>query len=101
MTGENEQLRANNKELLDDIPRPDKLTQNRPTKQFETHLGLDGAGVRQTLRSNLHSFGVWTPHPEKKGAKDLVWRVQKHFGYGRAVQSNPDAEPILKKAGSL
>lgn len=98
---ENEQLRANQKELLDDVPRPDKLTQNRPATQFETHLGLDGADLRQTLPSNLHSFGVWTPHPAKKEAKDLVWRVQKHFGYGRAVERKPDTEPIFKKGMSF
>lgn len=100
----NEQRQKNGKELLDQVARPEKLTSPRPSREFETLLGLEQGNLRAALPSNLHSFGVWTPHPAKRGAKDLVWRVQRNFGYGTA---RPDAlpgqvtHPVFKKPPSL
>ena len=41
------------------------------------------------------------PEEPKKEAKDLVWRVQKHFGYGPATPLKPNAKPIFRRAASL
>jgi hypothetical protein len=62
---ENKILRASKKPVLNKVPRPDDLTPNCPTMQ--SRLGLKEAKLENTLPRNLHSFGVWTPHPKKKG----------------------------------
>lgn len=59
-----------------------------PTRQlYKVQSGLACGDLKTTLPQHLRSFGVWTPHAQKKGAKgatDMVWRLQRHFGYGPA-----------------
>jgi len=67
------------------LPRPDNLEENRPLPAFETHFDLDTNGLQDALPKHLRSYGVWTDKPTRKNAKDneRVWRVERHFGYGR------------------
>jgi hypothetical protein len=82
---------------LDAIARPDKLSHSRPAKSFEVHIGLEVARLHDTLPDHLQSFGVWTPHPAKRGAKERVWRAERNFGYGQAGAPKENEGATLKK----
>lgn len=67
-------------------PRPDDLPKTRPSSPaYDAILGLDDEELDElveTLPTHLRSYGVWIDQPSRKGAKDRVWRVERHFGYG-------------------
>ena len=67
------------------LPRPDDLAEDRPSPIFATRLDIDTQRLKSTLPGHLRSYGVWTEQPARKGAKDRVWRVERHFGYGPTV----------------
>jgi hypothetical protein len=92
---ENEELAKEKKPQLDDVLRPADLEESRPDEKI--FLGLDAEELQSNLPRHLHSFGVWTPHPARKGSKDLVWRTQTHFGYGEPDSAIATAPPVFKK----
>src|SRR5436190_13303466 len=69
---ENATRAANGEPPLAAVARPDKLDQSRPDIPFEVQSGLEVAGLHDSLPGHLHSYGVWTPHPAKKGATEKV-----------------------------
>jgi hypothetical protein len=85
---ENKKRKATNKKRL---ARPEDHPVKRPPRIFGTSLALDSKNLRKDLYTHLHSYGVWTPQPVKKGSKELVWRISKdhHFGYGATDQRTP------------
>ena len=84
-----------------EMPWPEGMPLGRPPALYDACLGLDDTGLAQALPKPLHSFGVWTPHPVRKGNKDAAaWRVQKHFGYGPADGQLPGAQ-VFRQAASL
>src|ERR1035437_7656805 len=51
---------------------------------YRTKLDLDTRHLERTLPQHLRSYGVWVPQPARKGSRDLVWRIERDFGYGSA-----------------
>jgi hypothetical protein len=54
----------------------------RPAPVFDVRCAFKDTGLERALPRHLHSYGVWTDHPVRKGAKERVWRADRHFGYG-------------------
>lgn len=80
--------------------RPDDHPEFRPNQAFSVHAGLETADLKESLPSNLQSYGVWTSHPSGVKDKGPVWRVQKHFGYGPAPKPGESRDPIYTRAGN-
>jgi hypothetical protein len=81
------------------IPRPDDLGKCRPSPAYESHFDLDITQLKQKLPSHLRSYGVWSEHPaNKKGAKERVWRIERHFGYGPTKP--PRQGDVFKRSGT-
>ena len=72
------------------LPRPDDLPHDRPAPIFEAELALDTRDLGKRLPRQLRSYGVWTDRPVSRGSKDRVWRVDKHFGYGKTEPAASD-----------
>lgn len=62
--------------------RPEGLPLKRPLRMYNVELDLATIGLKRTLPKHLRSYGVWIDRPAKKGSKDRVWRIERHFGYG-------------------
>jgi len=72
---------------------------------YRTKLDLDTRHLERTLPQHLRSYGVWVPEAARKGSRDLVWRVERDFGYGSAEPprqsvfernpAQPPSAPIL------
>ncbi len=91
---ENAQRQKTGKALL---PRPDDLAEARPSPAYEAHFDLDVSGLEKRLPTHLRSYGVWSEQPARKGAKERVWRVKSHFGYGPTEP--PKDVDVFKRAG--
>ena len=52
---------------------------------WEVALGLS---LPKKLPPQLRSYGVWMDRPKRKGSKERVWRVERHFGYGPTAPIN-------------
>jgi len=61
---------------------------------YEPHLDLDTQGLATTLPAHLRSYGAWVAQPARKGSRDLVWRVERDFGYGSA---EPPRQSIFER----
>jgi hypothetical protein len=72
------------------LPRPSDLEALRTTPSYGHHLDLDTAKFQRELRQHpyLRSYGVWLAKPSSRGAKERVWRVEHHFGYGPTSKQN-------------
>jgi RyR domain len=61
---------------------------------YGTQLDLDTRELQRTLPEHLRSYGVWVAQPVRKGSRDLVWRVERDFGYGSA---EPPRESVFER----
>jgi hypothetical protein len=71
-------------------PRPVDLPDTRPAPIFHAELALDISDLAKRIPNQLRSYGVWTDRAARRGAKDRIWRVERHFGYGKNESSTSD-----------